>query len=78
MNMSYYAWSSPVAVYDDDGTGYVVVCDSNGTAFFVNGSTGEILDEEYLGGLIEATPAVYNDMLVVGTRTKQICGVQIK
>lgn len=78
MNMDFYAWSSPVAVYGQDGTGYVVVCDSNGTAFFLDGATGQLLDQEYLGGLVEATPAVYEDMLVVGTRTQQICGVKIQ
>ena len=78
MDMNYYAWSSPVAVYDADGTGYVVVCDSAGTAFFLRGNTGAVLDTLDLGGLVEATPAVYEDMLVVGTRAQQICGVKIK
>jgi outer membrane protein assembly factor BamB len=78
MDMDFYAWSSPVAVYDAAGNGYVVACDSNGTAFFLDGKTGQLLDTEYLGGLIEATPAVYENTLVVGTRTQQICGVKIQ
>ena len=78
LDMDYYAWSSPVAVYDEDGTGYVVVCDSAGYATFLDGTTGRVLDTEYLGGLVEASPAVYEDMLVVGTRLRQICGVKIK
>ena len=78
LDMDYYAWSSPVAVYSNDGNAYIVLCDSNGNATFVDGTTGTVLDTEYLGGLVEASPAVYNDMLVVGTRTKQICGVKIR
>ena len=78
MNMNNYAWSSPVAVYDEDGTGYVVVCDSAGDTFFLRGSTGAVLDTLNLGGLVEATPAVYEDMLVVGTRAQQICGIKVK
>ena len=77
-DMDYYAWSSPVAVYDEDGTGYVVVCDSAGNASFIDGATGTVLDTEYLGGLVEASPAVYEDMFVVGTRIRQICGVKVR
>lgn len=76
--MDYYAWSSPVAVYDEDGTAYVVVCDSAGYATLLDGRSGTVLDSEYLGGLVEASPAVFEDMLVVGTRIKQICGVKIR
>ena len=76
--MNAYAWSSPVAVYDEDGTAYVVVCDSAGNATLLNGANGTVLDTEYLGGLVEASPAVYEDMLVVGTRACQICGVKIE
>ncbi len=77
LEMDAYAWSSPVAVYGSDGTAYVVVCDSAGYASFIDGSTGKVLDTLYLGGLVEASPAVFEDMLVVGTRIKQICGVKI-
>ena len=77
-DMDYYAWSSPVAVYQEDGTAYVIVCDSAGNASFIDGATGTVLDTEYLGGLVEASPAVYEDMFVVGTRIRQICGVKIK
>ncbi len=71
-----YAWSSPVAVYTEDGTGYVVLCDSGKTAHFIS-DQGKCLDELDLGGLVEATPAVYGDMLVVGTRAQQICGIKV-
>ncbi len=78
LDMDYYAWSSPVGVYDAEGNGYVVLCDSNGTAHFVDGVTGQVVDTLYLGGLVEASPAVYNNMIVVGTRLKKICGIRIK
>ena len=77
MDMTNYAWSSPVAVYDEDGTGYVVICDSMGYAMLVDGSNGNLLYTIALGGLIEASPAVYENMLVVGTRKEKICGVKI-
>ena len=73
-----YAWSSPVAVYDGNGTGYVVICDFSGTVYFLDGATGQVLDSLELNGRVEASPAVYEDMLVVGTRDMQICGIKIK
>ena len=78
MDMNLYAWSSPVAVYDHGGKAYVAVCDSGGNLFFVDGSDGTLLDKINLGSLVEASPAVYEDMLVVGTRGRKICGVKVK
>lgn len=76
-SMDNYAWSSPVAVYGEDGTGYVVICDFGGVAYLLDGATGETLDTLDLGGYVEASPAVFEDMLVVGTRHQQICGIKI-
>ena len=78
LDMAYYAWSSPVGVYDKEGNGYIVLCDSYGTAHFIDGKTGKVVNTLYLGGLVEASPAVYENMLVVGTRMKKICGIRIK
>ena len=78
LDMEYYAWSSPVAVYEENGKGYIVLCDSNGTAHFIDGTTGKVENTLYLGGLVEASPAVYENMLVVGTRLKKICGILVK
>lgn len=78
LDMENYAWSSPVGVYDAQGNGYVVLCDSQGTAHFIDGATGEVCDTLYLGGLVEASPAVYENTMVVGTRMKQIYGIRIK
>ena len=73
-----YSWSSPVAVYDAQGNGYLVYCTSGGQMYLLDGLTGEVLDTKELGGNVEASPAVYNDTVVVGTRTQQIFGVKLK
>ena len=73
----YYAWSSPVAVYDEDGTGYVVLGDSSGKMHFLDGSTGTVLNTLKLNGNVEASPAVFNDILVLGTRKEMIYGIRI-
>lgn len=77
-DMPHYAWSSPVAFYTDDGRSYIVVCDSAGDATLLDAKTGQILHSVDLGFLVEASPAVFGDTLVVGTRGKRICGVKIQ
>ena len=78
LDMDDYAWSSPVAVYDANGTGYVVICDFGGTAYFLDGATGQLLDSIELDGRVEASPAAFNDMLVVGTKDMEIIGIKIE
>ncbi|MEE1047518.1 MAG: PQQ-binding-like beta-propeller repeat protein, partial [Clostridia bacterium] len=77
-HMPYYTWSSPVAVYNSSGEACVIVCDSIGDVNLIDGKTGELLDKVNIGANVEASPSVYKDMLVVGTRGCRICGISIK
>lgn len=64
-----YAWSSPVCVYREDGTGKVLYCSSDGNMYLLDGKSGEVHNSLSLSeGVIEASPAVYKDYAVVGTR----------
>ena len=76
--MSDYTWSSPIALYDKDGNGYVIVCDSTGNMYMIDGLTGELYDTTNLGGNIEASPAAFENTIVVGTRGKKIYGIVVK
>ena len=79
--MANYAWSSPVAVYTAEGKSYIIICDSAGMVFLLDGSTGEVaasLSTTEIGSIIEATPAVYGNTIVIGTRGKRIDAIQIK
>lgn len=75
---NHYAWSSPVAVYTPEGKSYIVQCDTAGNMFLLEGTTGKILDYISLGANIEASPAVFGNTIVVGTRGQKIFGVTIK
>lgn len=75
--MDCYTWSSPVAVYDENGNAYIIYADSIGNMFMVDGEGNKLASIE-LGSNIEASPAVFNDMLVVGSRGQQIFGIQIR
>ncbi|MGL5149872.1 MAG: PQQ-binding-like beta-propeller repeat protein [Clostridium sp.] len=73
-----YMWSSPVDVYDKDGNGYIIQCDSAGYMWILNGTDGTVIDKILLDGNIESTPTVFNNMIVVATRNGSIYGVKIK
>ncbi len=78
-------WSSPVVIYDENETAYLIQCDANGIMRMHDARTGSIICELDLGSRIESTPAVFNNILVVGTRgqygrgeSQKIIGVLIK
>ena len=78
MPMDSYSWSSPVAVYGESGKVYVVACDSTGNVFLLNGSTGQVLSSVNIGSNVEASPAVFNDIVVVGTRGQKVYGLKVE
>lgn len=73
-----YSWSSPVDFMSDDGKTYMILCDFKGNMHLIDPKTGEDLDKVFVGGNVEASPAIYNDMAVVGTYAQKIYGVKIK
>ena len=73
------SWSSPVLVYRDDGTGVLIVCNVNGRGVvrMYDPATGKKLGKVELEGKIEASPAVFDDLMVVGTRDRRIYGIRL-
>jgi len=78
IDLDYYSWSSPVDVYTKEGKGYIIFCDSAGYMYLIDGKTGTILDKIILDGNVEGSPAVYENMIVVGTRGQHIWGIKLK
>ena len=76
--MPRYGWSSPVAMYTEDGESYIIVCDAGGVMYLIRGINGEIIDNITLFGNVEASPAVYNNTIVVGTRGQYIYGIEVR
>ena len=76
--LGYYCWSSPVIVYDYDQNAYLIICDSGGYMSLLDAKTGELYDQISLYANVEGSPAVYENMIVIGTRGQQIFGVKIK
>jgi len=75
--MANYTWSSPVAVYDKAGNAYIIVGDSMGNLIMLD-DKGNTLSSVSLETNIEASPAVYKNTLVVGTRGGLVCGIKIQ
>ena len=88
MDITGWSPSSPVPVYTPDGKGYIVQCDRNGDVALIDGVTGKEVDVLVLkktgsDGKVteqnnfEATPVVYNNMIVVGSRSRNLFFIKI-
>ena len=64
------AVSSPVAVYNQQGNAWIIQADESGILHMYDGVSGIEISTLDLGGKIQASPAVYNDILVIGTCSK--------
>ena len=77
-SMGNYTWSSPAAVYGKSGKSYIVICDSIGDVSLLEGTTGKVLSTVNIGTNVEASPAVFGDTIVVGTRGQKIYGLKVE
>ncbi|MDR1767513.1 MAG: PQQ-binding-like beta-propeller repeat protein [Propionibacteriaceae bacterium] len=72
-----YSWSSPVIFQGKDGHSYGVFGDAGGLLHLFDPNTGQDYSTVSLGKNIEASAAVYNNMLVIASYDKKIFGVRI-
>ena len=78
-DLSIYSWSSPTAIYSESGETNIIFCDAGGRIHLIDGKTGETKTTLLTGGgNIEGSPAIYNDIMVIGTRGQKIYGIKIK
>ncbi len=76
-HLTRYSWSSPVLFQGKDGHSYGVFADAGGLLHLFDPNTGSDYSTLSLGKNIEASPAIYDDMLVVASYDKKIFGVKI-
>lgn len=67
-----YSYSSPIALYTDTLTAYFVLCDASGRISLYDGSTGTCLDTIEANECIDASPAAFNNSVVVGSTNGKI------
>lgn len=74
-----YSWSTPTCFYDTDGHGYVLYTSCiGGRMYWLDGLTGELLDSFPFNCTTEASPVVYNNTVVIGTRNNEIYGITLE
>ena len=74
-----YAWSTPTCFYDTEGNGYVLYTSClDGSIYLLDGLTGKVLDSFYFGVTMEASPVVYDNTVVIGTRVYDLYGIELK
>ena len=78
-DLNFYSWSSPVAIYDEKGDAYIILCDFNGVITLIDARTGETITSlQTGGGNVEGSPAVFDNHIIFGTRGKKVYRIDIK
>jgi len=72
-----YSWSSPTLVHDPDGKSYLLTGGLDGVVRLLDARSGREVTFVKLNEQIEASPAVFDDRLVLGTRSDRIYGLRI-
>mgnify|MGYP000525500083 FL=1 len=69
--------SPPTLTFDALGNAYLFQATSAGMLHMIDAANGTILTSIELGSNIEGSPALFDDMLVIGTRGGKIYGIEI-
>ncbi|MDP3503147.1 MAG: PQQ-binding-like beta-propeller repeat protein [Myxococcales bacterium] len=75
--LAQYAWSTPTLVKDEGGESYLLQGGIGGVLRLLHARTGREVASLKLSGDIEASPAVFDGMVVLGTRSDRIHGIRI-
>lgn len=70
--LSYYSWSSPVALYTPDNQMFVVTGDVLGCLYLIDAVNGKVIHKMQGGNNFESSPIVVDDCIVVGSRGREI------
>jgi outer membrane protein assembly factor BamB len=72
-----YAWSSPLDIYDEAGNMYLFLADSKGFVMLFDGIDGKLIYKEKIAELFEASPASFNDKIVIASRPRKIFCLEV-
>ena len=68
-------------MYDKAGNGWIVQCEQDGIVHLLDGRTGSEISRLDLEAQIKASPAAYNNVVVIGTTGKNttfVYGIEVK
>lgn len=75
--LMHYAWSSPVAMMNDNDEMFVFTADTQGRVYLIDGRTGEIIISRKIGENFEASPIAVGNSVVIGSRGRKIFKLSI-
>lgn len=67
-----WAWSSPVAFYNESNKLYIMAGDSQGNAYLIDAKQGKVLFTQHMVANFESSPVVCDNHAVVGSRGNKI------
>lgn len=73
-----YAWSSPVAFYNDNDEMFIFLGDCAGYVYLIKGKTGEIVACELIGSNFESSPIVVDDKVILGSRGNKLYKIALQ
>jgi outer membrane protein assembly factor BamB len=72
-------WSTPTAVRDAAaGKTWILAADRGGRLMLIDGADGTVVKTLVLDGNVEASPAVFDDMIVLATRAGTVYGIRLR
>ena len=78
ISLDMYSWSSTVVVRSQDDKVYLLQGCQNGDLLLIDAENGTIRNRINYGSAIEATPVVWNNSIVLATRSEKIFGAGIR
>lgn len=87
-NMNIYSYSSPIDCYDEEGNGYIIIADSIGQIHIIDGATGTgsaiqisrltgTSQETTSGIIFDASPVIFGNTLIIGSKSGSVFAVTI-
>jgi outer membrane protein assembly factor BamB len=73
-----YAWSSPLDIYDEEGYMYIFLADSRGYVMLFDGATGKLIYKEKIAEIFEASPAAFNNKIIIASRPRKIFCLEVQ
>ncbi len=67
-----YSWSSPAGLYNEDGDLFIFTADAIGNIYLLDGRDGRVIFRKRAGRNFEASPAIWGNRVVIGSRGREI------
>ncbi len=67
-----YSWSSPAGFYNEEGALFIFTADTAGNIYLLDGVDGQVIFRKRAGRNFEASPAIWGNRVIIGSRGREI------